>query len=255
MLKAAGAFTSCFPGGKQRSNVKEEQQPQAVAGPDSFAKLMSMREAAPAHITFALNHSDAGQWRWSWALHQKSKQGKQQPAAQPKWCTSLPASTATGNDTAGQSSSDWPGHSSSHERSSTERNRHHRVSWEAQVKLQLPEHLLARDCFSSNCGLVQSTAGLGQQRNSLANAAQKSAGARPNAGSKSGDAVKHSRKLRQAIIKLQTDLDASEPSVSWTTDNMRSNELSGRRYHGSPALLKSALQKCVRRRLHQQAVR
>ncbi|KAK9821838.1 hypothetical protein WJX74_003238 [Apatococcus lobatus] len=45
------------------------------------------------------------------------------------------------------------------------------------------------------------------------------------------------------------------PAASLTSEEMRSNQHAGRTYHGSPALLKSALQKCIRRGLHEEAVR
>lgn len=299
------------------------QTAQTAHGANAFSKLMSMRPAAPARIRFATQQDTSGQWTWSWTQHQKPKSSMASPSHALATSTGQPEQAAV-SSTAQPSQADSPLHASAaHAVMSVSSSAHADVSlaasqqvWEAQVKLQLPEHLLTRPQASAesitnqqevlqpcsdtnfqhhcqqepdppahphltNVKTPHDRSGQSSQAKPSSRSTEflqprpqeahpRASTCKPSApkglphadsvpgSSQEADAkqTKHADqppKLRQAIISLHADADAS--AVNWTNTHMQSNQRAGRTYHGTPALLKSALQKCVRRGLADQAVR
>ncbi len=212
-----------------------------VQGTNAFAKLMSSRPAVPANVVFQIRQDAAGNWTTSWTQQPKSTgtkasnahhQGASRTAGQPATSYKMQASQPERDI---QACLGHAGVQSSPLTPPAEPPGADQLVWEAQVKLQLPEDLLTQTHASA--------------------ASQKNPCSFPTAGVKQPE---DPPKLRQAVITLRastTQHAAGSNGLNWANLHMQSNQQSGRTYHGSPALLKSALQKCVRRGLADQAVR
>ena len=303
--------TAAEPDNGTKQNSQLPHTAKAVQGANAFTKLMSMRPLAPANVTFTIQQNASGQWGWSWTQHRGSKAsrtseppgstsptGQHEQAAIPISMKSTPTGTQASTEHAVSSASAKALANGPHAAD--------QPAWEAQVKLQLPEHLLTQ-VHSSAVPSVSNTATQqtdsqklqpasdklpatpsnpqqlgGQDPGSLAQSLQSSMtsqqtmhsqehrGSAPASRSEisvrssvseadpTAKRLQHTPKLRQVNITLHGPAHhaASDCNgISWSNTRMRSNQRTGRTYHGTPALLKSALQKCVRRGLADQAVR